>query len=81
MRFNVDFDKGPLGRYFYSIRKLREVDTKRNIEVKGVEKSELVLELRTRLRIGEADESIGGGIAKVLLIEDVPEPWAEHSLK
>lgn len=73
--FSLDFDKGSLGRYFHSIRNLREVDTKRSVEVKGIEESELVLELRTRLRIEEADKSLGGGIAKIRLIEDVPEPW------
>lgn len=74
-RFAHDFDKGPLTRYFHSIRNLREVDTKRRVEIKGTEASELVLELRSRLGIEQAGESLGGGIARIYLLEDSPEPW------
>jgi len=73
--FSEDFYKKAVGRYFYSVRNLREVDTRQEVEIKGAEASELVLELRHRLGIGEAAESLGGGIVRVLLFPDVPEPW------
>jgi hypothetical protein len=74
-QFNQDFNLRPLERYFYITRNLREVDTKQRVEIKGAEASQMVREVRSRVAIGELDKSSGGGLLRVLLIEDVPEPW------
>lgn len=77
-RFNQDFNLRPLEKYFYTTRNLREVDTKQMVEIKGAKASQMVIEVRSRIGIGELNESSGGGLIRILITEDSPEPWNLH---
>ncbi len=73
--FKRDFDLQALKEYFYAKRRIREIDTKEIVDIKGFKQIELHLEMRSRIAIGELAPEMGGGFIKVLVFEDTPEYW------
>ncbi|HEV2693227.1 MAG TPA: hypothetical protein VG347_10065 [Verrucomicrobiae bacterium] len=70
-----DFRNGILANYFYHDCALREIEVVEHYRVK--DKSSVILEhdVKDRIVIGEAHESLGGGLVYLRALNNAPEPW------
>lgn len=76
--FIKDFENPHFTEFYYSSVGLEEIDYE--FVLKAKTKNGIYFENSSRKRpsIGEADKSIGGGLIRLLKLNDAPEPWDQH---
>ncbi len=74
-RFLKDYRHPELREYFFEIRSIREIETKRSLSIKSSKDTLLELDVHDRIGIGKANESLGGGFIHVQLTDYAPQPW------
>jgi hypothetical protein len=70
-----DFINGPFARLHFERLDLRELEFLRRAKFKSSTKVELEVELTERLAIARTTPELGGGVAKIWVYDQTPEPW------
>lgn len=73
--FTNDFKQPSLSDYFHNTCGIVEIEKNSTVKIKSKSEVAIELSLKDRYRIAQADESIGGGLIHISLINDAPEPW------
>jgi hypothetical protein len=71
----TDFQNPMLAGAYFERFGLRELEFSRRATFKSVEKVEVSVDIRERLGIGRLAPALGGGVVRVWLTEQAPEPW------
>ncbi len=70
-----DFKRSELKKHFFSDSGLREIEVVEHYRVKDEKSVILEHEVKERTVIGQADESLGGGLLILEAFKSAPEPW------
>ena len=70
-----DFGKPILKHFFYDDCGLREIEVVEHYRLKDKDAVVLGEEVRERIIIGQADQSLGGGLLLIEALSRAPEPW------
>jgi hypothetical protein len=71
----ADFQSPMFASAYFEKFGLRELEFSRRATFKSGEKVELSIDIRERLGIGRLAPALGGGVIRVWLTEQAPEPW------
>jgi hypothetical protein len=70
-----DFNNGPFTRVHFEDLDLREVEFSRHAKFKSSTKVELEVALKERHATARAAPDLGGGLVKIWVHDEAPEPW------
>lgn len=72
----ADFQNSALAAIYFEKFGLRELEFSRRVTFKSAEKPEISIEIPERLWIGRLSPELGGGVVRVWMTEEAPEPWS-----